>query len=76
VSEYYVHDRLRDVFRVGRFWSFKGRKITTKDTKSTKVSENVSFDAVFQFGYVEVHQQTRLELNPFVFDGLRMLQLK
>ena len=43
-----------------------GRKnITTKDTKSTKVSENVSLDAVFQFGYVEIHQQARLDACQF-----------
>jgi len=28
-------------------------------------SENISFDAVFQFGYVEVHQQTRLDARQF-----------
>ena len=30
--------------------------LTTKDTKSTKESENETFDAIFQLCHVEVHQ--------------------
>ena len=30
--------------------------LTTKDTKSTKESENETFDAMFQFCHIEVHQ--------------------
>ena len=29
---------------------------TTKDTKSTKKSENAMFEAIFQLCHVEVHQ--------------------
>ena len=38
---------------------------TTKDTKSTKKSENETLDAIFQFGDVEVNQQTDLHASQF-----------
>ena len=40
--------------------SFQRQEDTTKDTKSTKVSENEWLDAVLEFGYVKVDQQARL----------------
>ena len=45
--------------------TFPRQEDTTKDTKSTKVSEYKSFDAVLEFGYVEVDQQARLDACQF-----------
>jgi hypothetical protein len=45
--------------------SFQRQEDTTKDTKSTKVSENESLDAVLEFGYVKVDQQARLDACQF-----------
>ena len=38
---------------------------TTKETKSTKQSENEMFDAIFQLCHVEVQQLTDLHPGPF-----------
>ena len=69
----YAHEQIRMVFCT-----------TTEDTKSTKGLQDIPFNAVFQFGYVEVDEQTRLDpcqsqvcqqlcrVNSFeIFDGLQ-----
>ena len=62
----------------------KDQYSTTKDTKSTKESENETFDAIFQFCHVEIHQQSDLHPRQFhvgqqlsfvnAFDSLDALQ--
>ena len=60
--------------RIGSPWLFYSSMLgpglsvhffTTKDTKSTKESENETFDSISQLCHVEVHQQT--DLHPCQF---------
>ena len=51
------------------------QKYTTKDTKSTKELEDISFDAIFQLGHVEIDQQARLDACQFHVTILRALRV-